>query len=154
MQLRKKLKLWNPHKSSLEWYLISQALLVFNATGAKCSGCFLLQKVWHRNILWLHCLLHVYEVVLSHVWDSFEIERYTAPPINIFKMLQDEWSKISCIDMPSLYQPIEVDPEKLIEYFKKIMCWLWRMVLPYSRLPYTCSIVSYLLRDGIKHILS
>ena len=54
-------------------------------TGEKVVLVFFLQEMWHINILWFTCSHHVGEVILSHVWDSLEIQPSKAPTINIFK---------------------------------------------------------------------
>ena len=56
---------------------------------------------------------------MSHVWDSLKIDPSKDPTINTFKNLQDNWSKINCNDMSSLYQPIDVAAGQLIELYKR-----------------------------------
>ena len=95
------------------------------------------------------CCHHICEVILSHVWDSLEIEPSKAPTINIFKKLQDHWSKINCTNMSSLYQPIAVEQEQLIGFYKRSIGADFLI----ENLPWTCSIVSYLFRDWLKHLV-
>ena len=88
-------------------------------TGVNNGACVLLQKILQRNVLWLACRHHVCEVVLSHVWKSLDIERSKAPTIYIFKQLQENWNKITDIEMSSLFKPVDVAPEELIAFYKK-----------------------------------
>ena len=46
------------------------------------------------------------------------IETSKDPIKNIFKMLQDKWSKINDIEMSSLFQPVYDAPKELLEFYK------------------------------------
>ena len=112
VSLRKKLTLLNAH------------IRYWNAVryyGAKSSACFLLQKIWHISRLWFPCRYHVGEGIWSHVWHSLEIEPSEAQAINIFKMLQDNWSRINFINISSIYQQIDFAPKQLIEFYKRAL---------------------------------
>ena len=80
------------------WSCESQVIgMCFDTTAAntgKVKGaCKLLEVALGRNLLWLACRHHMFEVLLADVFTACQGPS-TGPEIAIFKLLRDNWSKI------------------------------------------------------------
>ncbi|KAK0062604.1 deoxynucleoside triphosphate triphosphohydrolase SAMHD1 [Biomphalaria pfeifferi] len=62
-------------------------------TGKVKGACKLLEVALGRNLLWLACRHHMFEVLLADVFTAC-LGPSTGPEIAIFKLLRDNWSKI------------------------------------------------------------
>ena len=113
--IKKELDSWNCTKN-----IYGMVFDTTNSNTGRINGaCVQLQKVLNRNVLWLACRHHVCEVILSNVWKSLKIEISSSPSINIFKQLQDNWSKLNGINMSSLFKPEEEAPDELVTFYTR-----------------------------------
>ncbi|KAK0046045.1 hypothetical protein Bpfe_024506 [Biomphalaria pfeifferi] len=80
------------------WSCESQIIgMCFDTTAANTSkvkgACKLLEVALGRNLLWVACRHHMFEVLLADVFTAC-LGPSTGPEIAIFKLLRDNWSKI------------------------------------------------------------
>ena len=54
-------------------------------TGAVSAACISIQTALGRPLLWCACRHHVGEVILSHVWNSLNVEASRGPQIQVFE---------------------------------------------------------------------
>jgi len=65
-------------------------------TGRLNGACMNVEKSLGRSLLWLACRHHMFEVLLSDIFNECNIiEPSTRPEILILKKLKDNWSKIN-----------------------------------------------------------
>lgn len=60
-------------------------------TGRLNGACTLLEQKLERSILWLPCRHHIFEIVLSGVFNATKVTPLSGPNIPIFKRFQKEW---------------------------------------------------------------
>lgn len=63
-------------------------------TGRLNGVCHLLEQKLDRNILYLACRHHIYEIVLHGVFSAVNLVTSTGPDIIIFKKFKNEWRNI------------------------------------------------------------
>jgi len=62
-------------------------------TGRKLGSCVLLENYLERNILYLPCRHHIYELVLKYVFDT-KLNTTSGPDVPIFKRFQQYWGNL------------------------------------------------------------
>ena len=62
-------------------------------TGRFHGACVLLEQLIGRNLLWMACRHHIFEVLLSDVF-TICLGPSTGPEILFFKRLRDHWGKL------------------------------------------------------------
>lgn len=85
-------------------------------TGHLTAACVAIQARLDKALLWCACRHHVGEVLLTHVFDSLNIETSKSPEISIFQRFQKNWINIepdqfSTIDL-SIY---DSDQQEFLE---------------------------------------
>ena len=93
-----------------EWKCRSSVIgMVFDTTSSntrhKTKACIAIQRELDSPLLWLACGHHVGEVVLSNVWDAFNVEVSSSPNVTIFTRLKSKWSQLSFTDTSQLSYP-------------------------------------------------
>jgi len=82
-----------------KWYLLNKVqAFVFDTTASNTDrlngACYLLEQKLDRNILYLACRHHVYEIVLQGVFTKVKLATSTGPDILLFKKFRKEWNTI------------------------------------------------------------
>lgn len=84
---------------SLEYWCLSNKVkaMCFDTTasntGRMKGACVILEKMVERDLLYLACRHHIYEVILKAVFDC-KMGSTTAPHPDIFKKFQSAWSEV------------------------------------------------------------
>lgn len=96
-------------------------------TGRFKGACVLLEKAIGRDILFLGCRHHIFEIILAAVYSEANVGVSTGPDIAIFKKFKKCWSKIDQQDFepgishPRIREIVGDDCEEILSYaFKKI----------------------------------
>lgn len=82
-----------------EWSLLDKVQAYMSDTTASNTGrlngaCHLLEQKLDRDILFLACRHHVYEIVLQGVFTEAKLATSTGPDILLFKKIRKEWNTI------------------------------------------------------------
>jgi len=82
-----------------EWSLLDKVqAFVFDTTASNTGrlngACHLLEQKLDRDILYLACRHHVYEIVLQGVFTEVKLATSTGPDILLFKKFRKEWNTI------------------------------------------------------------
>jgi hypothetical protein len=79
-------------------------------TGYLTGACIAIQRDLKKHLLWFACRHHIGEVILSHVWESLQIEVSKSPEVTIFTRFKDRWSQLTHSENSDLnFPPIEED---------------------------------------------
>jgi hypothetical protein len=94
-------------------------------TGRLNGACTLLEKSLDREILFLTCRHHIFELVLQGVFTKVKLFSMTGPDILLFKRFQNMWenidkSKISTsVSNTYIHNILKNDVDEIIVYAKK-----------------------------------
>lgn len=82
-----------------EWLLLDKIqAFVFDTTASNTvtfnGTCHVLEKKLGRDILYLPCRRHVYEIVLTGVFTEVQLTTNSGPDILLFKIFHNEWKNI------------------------------------------------------------
>jgi len=82
-----------------EWSLLDIVQVVVFDTTASNTGrlkgaCYLLEQKLDRDILFLACRHHIYEIVLQSVFDEIQLLPSKGPDVPLFKRFKNTWKDI------------------------------------------------------------
>nr|XP_047123269.1 uncharacterized protein LOC124806425 [Hydra vulgaris]XP_047123270.1 uncharacterized protein LOC124806425 [Hydra vulgaris] len=89
--------------------------MVFETTASNTvditASCVSMQNVLNRPLLWLACQHHIGEIILTHVWNSLEIEVSKGPNISLFLRFKKNFEHLNCqtiedLDIPQISQSL------------------------------------------------
>lgn len=83
-----------------EWNIVNRVnFMCFDTTasntGIKRGACTILQQKIGRNLLGLACRHHIFEIIISKVFNSLPIEHQSGPDLLLFKTFSKFWKNIN-----------------------------------------------------------
>ncbi|XP_029346464.1 uncharacterized protein LOC115034269 [Acyrthosiphon pisum] len=76
-------------------------------TGRLNGACVLLEQKLERDLLYLPCRHHIYEIILRGVFESVLPHTTTSPDIPLFKKFRNNWNKIDITNITSGIDDLE-----------------------------------------------
>ena len=91
-------------------------------TGRINGACTILEKMFHRDLLYLPCRHHIYELVLRSAFDTV-MSATSGPDIQLFKRFRETWSTIDKTKYRNGIQHVSKDVcVSMLEFLQQQLC--------------------------------